>query len=286
MGRDIPVKFQGGGPHAVYLLDGLRARDDNSGWDIETPAFENYYQSGCLGGHARRRNVELLHQLELAGRGQRQHPDLQVGDLSDVGTSGLPVGQQGHLAAGNAVVGLSMSGSAALILAAYHPGTVPLCRVAVGIPAICLTASGRRWSVSPCVTPAASTPPRCGVQAAGRPGSATTRRCNVGRLASNGTRLWVYTGNGTPSELGGADLPATFLEGLTRDSNIAFQKPTRAAGGGNAHLQLPPERHAQLGVLGCAAERDEARHPAHSGRLTNRDGPAACRRPGHWLPGG
>ena len=40
MGRDIPVKFQGGGAHAVYLLDGLRARDDNSGWDIETAAFE------------------------------------------------------------------------------------------------------------------------------------------------------------------------------------------------------------------------------------------------------
>ena len=26
MGRDIPVQFQGGGPKAVYLLDGLRAR--------------------------------------------------------------------------------------------------------------------------------------------------------------------------------------------------------------------------------------------------------------------
>ncbi len=24
----------------------MRARDDNSGWDIETPAFETYYQSG------------------------------------------------------------------------------------------------------------------------------------------------------------------------------------------------------------------------------------------------
>ena len=46
MGRDIPVRFQGGGTHAVYLLDGLRARDDNSGWDIETAAFENYYESG------------------------------------------------------------------------------------------------------------------------------------------------------------------------------------------------------------------------------------------------
>ena len=34
MGRDIRVQFQGGGPHSVYLLDGLRAQDDASGWDI------------------------------------------------------------------------------------------------------------------------------------------------------------------------------------------------------------------------------------------------------------
>ncbi len=46
MGRDIPVRFQGGGPHAVYLLDGMRARDDNNGWDIETAAFETFFESG------------------------------------------------------------------------------------------------------------------------------------------------------------------------------------------------------------------------------------------------
>src|SRR5215475_2021425 len=46
MNRDIKVQFQGGGPHAVYLLDGLRAQDDFSGWDINTPAFEWFYGSG------------------------------------------------------------------------------------------------------------------------------------------------------------------------------------------------------------------------------------------------
>ena len=44
--RNIRVQFQGGGPHAVYLMDGLRAQDDFNGWDINTPAFEWYYQSG------------------------------------------------------------------------------------------------------------------------------------------------------------------------------------------------------------------------------------------------
>lgn len=48
MGRSIKVQFQNGGngSPAVYLLDGLRAQDDYNGWDINTSAFEWYYQSG------------------------------------------------------------------------------------------------------------------------------------------------------------------------------------------------------------------------------------------------
>src|SRR6202044_2149784 len=34
MGRNIKVHLEGGGPPAVYLLDGLRAQDDYNGWDI------------------------------------------------------------------------------------------------------------------------------------------------------------------------------------------------------------------------------------------------------------
>ena len=32
MGRDIPVAFLAGGPHAVYLLDGFNAAPDVSNW--------------------------------------------------------------------------------------------------------------------------------------------------------------------------------------------------------------------------------------------------------------
>ena len=46
MGRTIRVEFQGGGPHSVLLLDGLRAQDDFNGWDINTAAFEWFHQSG------------------------------------------------------------------------------------------------------------------------------------------------------------------------------------------------------------------------------------------------
>ncbi len=45
MGRNIPVSIMPasrGGNHALILLDGLRARDDFNGWDIETNAFDKF----------------------------------------------------------------------------------------------------------------------------------------------------------------------------------------------------------------------------------------------------
>jgi diacylglycerol O-acyltransferase/trehalose O-mycolyltransferase len=41
-------------------------------------------------------------------------------------------------------------------------------------------------------------------------------------------------GNGKPSELGGDNLPAKFLEGFVRMSNMKFQDTYNAAGGHNA----------------------------------------------------
>ena len=69
MGRDIKVQFQGGGKHAVYLLDGLRAQDDFNGWDINTPAFDGS-TSPAFGGDARRRRVKLLFRLVSAAVGK------------------------------------------------------------------------------------------------------------------------------------------------------------------------------------------------------------------------
>jgi diacylglycerol O-acyltransferase/trehalose O-mycolyltransferase len=49
IGHPIKVEFLGGGPHAVYLVDGLRAQDDFNGWDIRTAAFDWYRESGLSG---------------------------------------------------------------------------------------------------------------------------------------------------------------------------------------------------------------------------------------------
>ena len=92
----------------------------------------------------------------------------------------------------------------------------------------------------------------------------------AGKIAANGTRIWVYTGNGTPNELGGGDLPATFLEGLTKDSNVAFQNAYTDAGGRNATFNFPPNGTHSWGVLGRAVGSDEARHRADAGLTTVR----------------
>jgi diacylglycerol O-acyltransferase/trehalose O-mycolyltransferase len=61
----------------------------------------------------------------------------------------------------------------------------------------------------------------------------------IPQIVANGTRIWIYCGNGQPSELGGGDLPAKFLEGLTIRTNRTFQDNYIAAGGSNGVFNFP-----------------------------------------------
>ncbi len=239
MGRDIPVRFQGGGKHAVYLLDGLRARDDNNGWDIETNAFETFYQSGVsvvmpVGGMS---SFYTNWQQPAVGNGGTYNYQWET-----FLTSELPAylsANKGISPSGNAVVGLSMSGSAALILAAYHPDVFGYAGSLSGF----LHLSEGIWPtlVGFAMHDAGGFDPNAMWGPGGGPAwQRNDPTLQVGKLVANGTRLWVYTGNGTPTELGGADLPATFLEGLTRDGNVAFQNAYTSAGGRNATFNFPP----------------------------------------------
>ncbi len=96
----------------------------------------------------------------------------------------------------------------------------------------------------------------------------------AGRLAANGTRLWIYCGNGTPTDpaLASPDAPIGglgFLEGMAIDSNHAFVDAYIAAGGNNGGIQFP-RRHPQLGSRGPAAAADEARYPTDAWRVAHR----------------
>ena len=121
MGRNIRIQFQGGGEHAVYLLDGLRAQDDFSGWDINTPAFEWYHDSGLsvvmpVGGQS-----SFYTDWYQPSQGNGQNYTYKWETFL---TQELPAWLQANKGVnptGNAAVGLSMAGSAALTYAIYYP---------------------------------------------------------------------------------------------------------------------------------------------------------------------
>ena len=67
---------------------------------------------------------------------------------------------------------------------------------------------------------------------------------NVARLAANNTRIWVYCGNGTPSDLDSGTtgenlMSAQFLEGFTLRTNVTFRDNYLAAGGRNGVFNFP-----------------------------------------------
>src|SRR3954452_2007622 len=123
MGRSIKVQFQSGGQGspAVYALDGLRAQDDYNGWDINTPAFERYLQSGLsvvmpLGGQSSFYSDWYNPACGKAGCTTYKWETFLTSELPAYLAANKQVKPTG-----SAAVGLSMAGSSALILAAYHP---------------------------------------------------------------------------------------------------------------------------------------------------------------------
>jgi diacylglycerol O-acyltransferase / trehalose O-mycolyltransferase len=253
MGRSVRVEFQPGGGatggKSVYLLDGLRAQDDYSGWDINTPAFEWFNGSG----------VSVV--MPVGGQSSFYTDWYSPSSFNNQTytykwetflTAELPAWLSTNKAVsptGNGVVGLSMSGGAALILSAYHPAQFTYAASLSGflnpsavfmqqaIRVAMLDAGGynvdNMW---------------------GPPWDPSWKRNDpvrqVSRIVGNGTRLWIYcapgltAGSPAGTELdAGADpgraLNADGLEGIALRSNKDFQAAYIKAGGSNATFQFP-----------------------------------------------
>jgi diacylglycerol O-acyltransferase/trehalose O-mycolyltransferase len=239
MGRDIKVQFQSGGPGSpvVYLLDGLRARDDYNGWDIETSAFEWYYQSGLsvampVGGQS---SWYTDWYSPACGK-----DGCQTYKWETFMTSELPqylASTQGVKSNGSAAVGISMAGVSSMNFAIYHPERF----IYAGSLSGYLQPSEGQGVIGLAMGDAGGYKKE---DMWGPDNDPAWQRndptVNVGQLVANNTRLWVYCGNGTPNELGGANIPATFLEGnFMIGENKKFQEAYTAAGGHNAVFNFP-----------------------------------------------
>ncbi|MCF6389055.1 esterase family protein [Mycobacterium sp. MBM] len=242
MGRDIKIQFQSGGENspAVYLLDGLRAQDDFNGWDINTQAFEWFLDSGLsvvmpVGGQS-------SFYADWYSPARNKGPTVTY-KWETFLTQELPAYLQANKAVkptGSAAVGLSMAGSSALNLATWHPEQF----VYAGSMSGFLNPSEGWWPFLINI----SMGDAGGFKADDMwgktqdPNSGWKRNdpmVNIPILVKNNTRIWVYCGNGQPNELGGGDLPATFLEDLTIRTNITFRDNYLAAGGSNGVFNFP-----------------------------------------------
>ena len=243
MNRNIKVEFEHGGPHAVYLLDGIRAQDDYNGWDLNTAAFDWFNQSGLslvmpVGGMS---SFYTDWYRPAVGKNATYTYKWETFLTQELPT--WLAANKGISTGGNAVVGVSMSGSASLVLAIYHPDEFIYAASLSGF----LHLSHGDWPslVNDSMDDAG------GFKAVDMWGPPTdpawTRNdptINVDKLVSNNTRVWVYSGNGLPSALDTQTSKVTrfgqeFLEGFTLGANTDFQDAYTAAGGTNAVFNFP-----------------------------------------------
>ena len=274
MGRDIKIQFQGGGPHAVYLLDGLRAQEDYNGWDINTPAFEWFDGSGLsaimpVGGQS-----SFYTDWYQPSQGNGQNYTYKWETFM---TSELPAwleANRGISRTGNAAVGISMAGGASLTYAIWHPDQYIYAASLSGF----LNPSEGWWPtlIGLAMNDAGGFNANSMWGTSADPAwQRNDPMVNVDRLVANNTRIWVYCGNGTPSDLDSGTtgenlMSAQFLEGFTLRTNVTFRDNYLAAGGTQRGVQLPGQRHPQLELLGTAVAADGARPAAGAQRSAAR----------------
>ncbi|MCH9761679.1 MAG: esterase family protein [Actinomycetia bacterium] len=255
MGRTIRVQFQYGGPHSVLLLDGLRAQEDYNGWDINTAAFDWFYQSGIsvimpVGGQSSFYSDWYRPARNRAGTVTYKWETFLTRELPN-----WLAAHRGQNPFGNAVVGLSMSGGSALTLAAWYPRQYKFAASLSGY----LAPSRGLWPtlIDIAMQDAGGFD---SIDMWGKPGDGGWQRndptVNINRLVANRTALWVYCGNGVSSDLDttrdyGGNFSAAYLENITLSTNKEFQQKYLAAGGRNAVFNFPPNGTHSWGYWGA-----------------------------------
>ncbi len=226
MGRDIPVAFLAGGPHAVYLLDAFNAAPDVSNWVTAGNA------AGAVGGKG-------ISVVAPAGGAYSMYTDWEQDGSKQWDTflsNELPnwlAANKGLAPGGHGAVGVSQGGYAAAALATFHPdrfryagslsGYLAPERTAVdGAIRNCLLQggadSGAMWGA-----------PQLGRWKWHSPNQ------NVQQLVDNNTRLWVYSpGSGAPTDQGAMAGNSDIAQG----TNATFYSHFRDVGGKNGHFDL------------------------------------------------
>ncbi|MHA7648877.1 esterase family protein [Mycobacterium sp. ML4] len=228
MGRDIPVAFLAGGPHAVYLLDAADANPDVSNWVTAGNAMNTLAGKGISvvapagGAYSMYTNWEQ--------DGSKQWDTFLSSELPDwlAANKGLAPG-------GHGVVGASQGGYGAMALATFHPDRFGFAGSLSGFlyPSNTFTNGAILAGLQ---------------QFGGVDGNGMWGAPQLGRwkwhdpwvhealLAQNNTRVWVWS-----PTTGAASNPAAMLgagDAAMGDSRNFYQH-YRDVGGHNGHFDFP-----------------------------------------------
>ena len=245
MGRDIPVAFLAGGPHAVVLLDAYNAGDGVSNWVTAGNAMNTLAGKGISVVAPASGAFTLYTNWEQDGTRQWET------FLSDELPNWLAA-NKGLAPSGHAIVGAAQGGTGAMMEATFHPDRY---RYAGSLSAF-LTPS--RTFENGAIT--AGMNEFGGVNTQAMWGAAQLGRwkwhdpdVHVNLLVDNNTRLWVespqtYTCSDPPAMIGYCD--------QVTGSSRTFYAHYRAQGGGNGHFDFPTSGEhdwgnwaAQLGAM-------------------------------------
>ena len=226
MGRDIPVSFQGGGPHVVVLLDAFNAGPDVSNWVTVGNAMGSLAGSGFSvaapagGAYSMYTNWEA--------NGSKQWETFLADELPNWLSA-----NRGVAPGGNAIVGVSQGGTAAVTMAAFHPNRYGYAGSLSGF----LNPSDTQTNgvISNAINIGDNIDAMWGAPQLGR-WKWHDPNVHANLLVANNTRLWVFSPStlscGDPAAMGGGDCS------VAQGSNRIFYAHYRSLGGRNGHFDI------------------------------------------------
>lgn len=248
----------------VYALDGMRAREDLNGWEIETDVAR------LLTEH----NINVV--MPVGGQSSFymdwERPSTFVGKIGDSLADSAGLGDRkifdngpgksytykwetfltrdlrtalherlGLSPVRNGVFGLSMGGSAALTLAAHYPEQFSFTAALSGY--LTPSSPGMRNAISVAMIDAGGYNLDCMIALTlSRKWARMDPFAFAPKLIANDTRVWISSANGkrTTEELSGDTVVGTGLEVLALASSRTFQARMKTLGATNVAYSFPP----------------------------------------------
>lgn len=228
MGRNIPVAFLAGGPHAVYLLDAFDAGDTVSNWVTAGNAMNTLAGKGISvvapagGAYSMYTNWDQ--------DGSRQWDSFLADELPNWLAANKGLEPSGH-----AVVGASQGGTGALMLAEFHPDRFRYAGSMSGFLSPANTAENGAISAGMMSFGGADTRNMWGAPQGGR-WRLHDPMVNAMLLKDNNIRVWVFS----PTTKTASD-PAAMIgfPEIAQGTNHEFWSQYRSVGGTNAHFDMP-----------------------------------------------